>query len=230
VGPRGLFGVPALRGVVYESAWPMADVAAPPDALMAVALVDPELEIAKRYGVLRVLARLGRAQAFFPTARWCDPARAARMAPEAGSVLDGVAGGFVPGTSVAIQEDRVRLRLPREAQPSLQQFLAALPAGAALGLRGMLPADADACLVWSPGQKGPEAISAPGGRGACIGANFIVFVAEQGADGASPVEDGVVAMLTDASWSRLREALSTGAPLAVPAREPPAKSLALEWC
>src|SRR5262249_55664583 len=71
LGPTGAFGEPALRGFAYQTASPMDGVALPPGALAMIALFGDEIETAKRFGTLRVLARLGRAHNFWPTAPWC---------------------------------------------------------------------------------------------------------------------------------------------------------------
>jgi hypothetical protein len=225
VGPAGLFGHPALRGVVYQAARPLDGVDVPGGALAAVALVAPEMDTARRFGALRVLARLGRAHRFFPTAVWCDPGRAPAMAAEAGSVLERVASAQVPGVSVVTSEDRVTLRVARSAQETLARGLATLPAEVPLALLTSLDPDADGCLVWSPGQNAPEAISAPGGRGARLSGCFALFASQQAADAVNPFEDGFAILLTAASWARVRQALAQGRPLEIPG----SRSFGVEW-
>jgi hypothetical protein len=225
VGPTGMFGQPALRGVVYQAASPMEGVALPPGALAAVAVVHPEMETAKRFGALRVLARLGRAHRFYPTAVWCEPGRAPLMGPESGSILEGVASAHIVGLTIAMAGDQVVLRVARSAQPGLRDGLATLPAQAALALMASLDPAADGCLVWNPGQSGPEAISPPGSRGARLSGCFALFIPEQAGDGANPFEDGFAVTLTDTSWARIRAALSAGQPLTVAGN----RALVLEW-
>src|SRR5581483_9505538 len=147
VGPGGLFGLPNLRGLAYETAWPMDGVDLPPDCLHAIVLVGPEMEAVKKFGVLRVLARLGQANRFFPTTVWCDPARA----PIAGiekSILDGVASAHFPGVSVIREANVVRVRLQRRTIEALQKS-GLPPPETALAFFAELDRSADACLVWT---------------------------------------------------------------------------------
>jgi hypothetical protein len=225
LGPNGVFGRPSLRGFVYQVAWPMEGVTMAPGTLAMVAIHADELDTVKRLGALRVLARLGRMHNFWPTAPWCDPDRGP-SASAAPSVLDNVAAAHIPGVSVVYEPGgrRVVVRLARTAQAAIQQ--AGLPPPeAALAILTVLDPGVDACLVWFPGQNGPEAISAPGSNGTRIAGCFIAFVPQQDHDGANPFEDGLAAMLTDASWARVRQALVAGMPLEIPGN----CALAIEW-
>lgn len=223
VGPAGLFGQPNLRGLAYETAWPMDGVDLPPDCLHAIVLVGPEMDAVKKYGVLRVLARLGEANRFFPTTVWIDPARA----PVAGvekSILDGVASAHFAGVSAIREGNVVRVRLQRQTVEALQKS-GLPPPEAALAFFAELGPTADACLVWTPGQQQASAIAAPGSTGARVAGCFALFVPQQAQDSAQAFEDGYVAMLTDASWARVRASLTSGAPfsngsLAIEIQEP----------
>jgi hypothetical protein len=230
MGPHGLLpGCPELRGVAYATAWPIDGVPLPTGCLSAIPLVAHEMETARRFGTLRVLARIGHAYRFFPTAPWCDPRRAPLMPPETETLLAGIAGGRFAGTSAVLDGERIVLRLARAAVPRLAQSLADMPPNKVLALFASLDVSADSCLVWSPGQRAPQAISALGGRGHRISGCFLALVPQQGADGGRVFEDGFVMMLTDASCAKLVGAMKAGAPLALPATEAGGKSLSLEW-
>lgn len=216
LGGAGLLGRAELRGVAYQAAWPMDGVRLPEGALAAIPLLAPELETVKRFGALRVLARLGRAAGFFPTAPWCDPDRAAIATPDEKTVLDGVACGFFEGVSAVLDGAHVVVRIEPAASELIARALPGLPPTAALALHLSLDPTADACLVWSPGQTNLEAITPHGSAGARASGCFVLFVPEQDYDGGNPFEDGFAMMLTDASWARLREALLSGAPLTIP--------------
>ena len=222
VGPNGLFGRPELRGVVYQHAWPMDGVPVPPDALAMIMLVGHEMQTATDYGALRVLARLGRAHRFFPTAVWCDVTRGPLFPPESGTVLENVARGSVNGLAVVVEGDDIVLRAPRSA---LTTFANLPPPDLALALLTTIAPDADSCLVWTPGQRAPEAIAFPGSTGRRTSGCFVAFVPQQDADAANVFEDGVVCMLTDASWARVRQALATGTPLTIPGT----RALSIVW-
>jgi hypothetical protein len=68
-------------------------------------------------------------------------------------------------------------------------------------------------------------IAPPGSRGARASGCFALFVPQQAGDAANPFEDGLVAMLTDASWARVRAALAGGQPVTVPGN----RALEVEW-
>ncbi len=222
VGPRGLFGRPQLRGLVYQRAWPMDGVELPEGCLAAICIVGHEMDTVKHFGSLRVLARLGAANRFFPTTPWCDPDRAPLMAPEQNSILDGVRSGQFSGVSVVMESERVAMRLPRTKQlPELP------PPEVPLAFLTTLDARADACLVWSPGQQAHEAISPQGSLGARVSGCFVMFVPQQERDYVNVFEDGFVSLLTDRSWAQIRHALATRAPVSIP--DMGGKRLAIEW-
>src|SRR5262245_25725283 len=60
-GPGGFLGDPNLRGVGYLRNHPYLGLPAPADALVAIALMGIELEVAQQFGATRVAARLGQA-------------------------------------------------------------------------------------------------------------------------------------------------------------------------
>jgi hypothetical protein len=222
LGATGLFGRPALRGIAYQRAWPMTGVDLPDGALSMIVLVDHEIDAVKAYGATRVLARLGRAQRFFPTAVWCDPDRAALATADEPTLLAQVGRAKLPGVSVVMTGDRIAVRLPRAVDvPALP------PPDIAIALLASLDRAADACLVWSPGQQAPEAITPPGSRGACLSGCFALFAPQQAADAFEVFEDGFALRLTDRSWAVVRDALAHHGDAVVAA--PDGKRLAVEW-
>jgi len=221
VGDTGLFGRPHIRGVAYQTAWPMDGVTLPPECLAAIALVGPEMEIAKRFGALRILSRLGRANGFFPTAPWCELDRAPLASADEKSILENVARVHIGGASAVLANDRVVVRLPHSAR---SQFESLPPLEIALTIFTTLDAHADACLVWTPGQKAPEAISAPRSKGLISGC-FALFVPQQSSDGANPFEDGFAVTLTDQTWTVVRHALSSETNATIAGNRP----LSIEW-
>lgn len=228
VGPAGLFGRPSLRGLGYERAAPMSGVELPPGCLAAVVLVDHELATAKAFGSLRVLARLGRAACFYPTACWCDLDRRPIGAPDADSILGRVPCLGQPGVSARLDGDRVTVRVARHAGPRVASALAELPEDAAAALLASLDEHADGCLVWEPGQAAPAAIAPPGSAGARLSGCFALFVPQQAADEGRIHEDGFALFLTDASWRRVRAALSRGESLVLPSATGSAIAIEIE--
>ncbi|MBX7435312.1 DUF3480 domain-containing protein [Mycobacterium sp. Y57] len=224
VGPPGMFGREDFCGVTYQRAWPMHDVPLPDGALAMIVLVGPEMEVAKRYGPLRVLARLGSAHRFFPTAVWCDVNRAPVCAEESQTVLASVPIGRFGVSSVVARGYDVVLSMPRSEQPMIASNMP--PAEIPVALTMSLAHDADSCLVWSAGQQAAEAISLPDTAGACLSGCFVLFVPGQTADECNILEDGFVCMLTDQSWQRIRTGLAAGTPVTVPCGP---RTLELVW-
>jgi hypothetical protein len=226
-GPRGFLGNASLRGLVYAPAKPTADVRVPPDALAAVALFGDELEAVKRYGATRVLARLGRATTFFPFPPWSERARQP-VAGALASVLEPVGGLTLPDASVSIEGDTIFVRLLPTCAPLLAKAFEALPDDRPIALHVGLAPGASACLVWSPGQTAPEAISMPGADGSRIGACYLGLVPQPNADEVRLFEDGVMALVTDKPWASLRAALASGKPFRL-ARGGGHYDLVVEW-
>ncbi|MDY6995830.1 MAG: DUF3480 domain-containing protein [Actinomycetota bacterium] len=223
VGPPGLFGREQIRGVTYQRAWPMEGVPLPEGALAAIPLVGHEMDTAQRFGSLRVLARLGSAFRFFPTAVWCDVERDVAFGPETQTVLEHTALA-ISTARVAARGDTLTLSIPRSAQA---MFAANLPpAEMPLALATLLAPDADSCLVWTPGQQAPSAISLPDTAGACVSGCFMLFVPQQPEDECNMIEDGYSCKLTDDSWQRIRQAFSMGVPFTMPCG---ARTFQLEW-
>lgn len=214
-GPRGFLGNPQLRGLVYTAAQPLIDVPLSPHHLTALPLFGSELEVVRRYGSMRLLARLGKVATFYPFPPWGERARK----PVAGaleSVLEQVGGLRLPDASLRLEGELATLRLLPPCEPVLAKMVDKMPEDKPFALYPTLAADAAACLVWSPGQQGPEAISLPGADSKSFGACFVAFVAEQKECEVRLFEDGVIVALTDRAWFELRAALGAGQPYRLP--------------
>ncbi|MCU0683390.1 MAG: DUF3480 domain-containing protein [Polyangiaceae bacterium] len=226
-GPRGFLANPSLRGLVYASAQRLAGVVIPDGALTAVCLFGDEFEAVRRYGPLRVLARLGQATKYYPFPPWSERARE----PVAGaleSILDKVAALPMPNAAVSIEADQIVLRLAPACAPLFAEALSSLPPTMVLTLHPSLASDAAACLVWTPGQTAPSAISLPTFDGSRLGACFVGFVPQQAAEEARLFEDGVMLMLPNAAWAELRAALVAGKPYRFEKGEGE-RAFCLEW-
>jgi Domain of unknown function (DUF3480) len=226
-GPRGFLANPELRGLVYAPAQHLADVDVPPNALAAVALFGDEFEAVQRYGALRVLARLGQTARFYPYPPWCERARE----PLAGafeSILENVASLNLPDASVTLDGETAFVRLLPSYKHVFAEAFKSFPEERALALLVSLEPNAPACLVWSPGQSSHQAISTPEFNGNSFGACYLGLVPQQDADAARIFEDGLMVLLTDASWAALRRALADGAPFRLE-RGQGAYGLVIEW-
>jgi hypothetical protein len=238
LGGTGLLGRKDFLGVVYTPPQVLPGVRVRAPSLLGLIVTAGEVAVAEQQGVVL----LGKHYRYYPTAPWTDRDRAPLCSPEAmkdslvgkaprlflfsASVRqEGEAtareehegpGGLVDET-VTFGKQRIVLRLRPGAAEPLRKALTGRPADAPLALLTGPDPGAPACLAWEPGQKQPSAISKPNPTGVCIAGNFLLFLPQQEADGGTPFEDGFVMSLTDATWERVRAALTGGEPLSVPA-------------
>jgi hypothetical protein len=217
-GDTGFLGNRDLRAVLYIPFQPIRELRPAGPAVTAILVPDDEYEVAKACGVTRVMARLGQARSHFPCPDWSDPQRPAVISA---SEIDQSLLGRMPKLSLAAASvtrrgNEVTLELAEEARRRLGPQLDSLHPKHALALLTGFPPNADALLVWQPGQRGPMGISAPGTGGDVLAGCFCAFVPQQPADDAQVFEDGFVLMLTKGSWRRMRTALTAGENMSLP--------------
>ncbi|MFO0601811.1 MAG: hypothetical protein U0324_01495 [Polyangiales bacterium] len=200
---------PMGRHLIYAQAQPLAGVDVPHDALAAVLVTDAELRAWKEFGALRVLARKGQAASWFPFPPWSDrDDRGVDFRDEfAQSFLTRCPTTSLASADVTKEGDRFVLRVAPPGREHLAAAAEGAREGGALGLLPSLSPNADACLVWAPGQTGPEAISAPAAQGRRVGGCFLVVVGE-GSDALRVLEDGFAVTLSDANWRGFLDALA----------------------
>jgi hypothetical protein len=214
-GGRSLFG----HHLIYVSAQPLAGVALPSACLTAVLATEDELRAAREFGTTRVLARMGQASTHYPFPPWADRRRRGLSLERTfeASLLSKLQRASAHGLRVGIQDDRIALSALRSEQPRWRDRLAAIPEGAPFAFLTALDPAAGGCLVWVPGQNGPEAIIPPGSDGSRLCGCFIVFLAEQPVNGGRLLEDGFAMELTSQAWQALRDALIEGRDLEISA-------------
>jgi hypothetical protein len=224
VGPGDVteFSLPGdlgdVRGCGYLAAEPLADVE---HALAMILLLGEEAAVWRSYGPGRVKALLGMRARYYPCPPWSELGRApvTSLAAQAQSLLADVARVYLPGVRVRRSGGRVHLRVSADARARLAELLPELPPDRPVALLADFDPGANACLVWSPGQQAPAAISAPGSDAGRLAGNFIAFVPQQSYAELRLHEDGFVALLQDDTWAAVRRALAAGEALAVPGGE-----------
>ena len=225
IGDGGFFG----HHVLYVRALALPGVRLPSSCLAALLVTDDEIRAVREFGSTRVLARLGQATSCFPFPPWADPGRrgvALERTLEA-SVLSKLPRASAHDVHAAVHDGRITLGVARSEQLSWKERLSQVPEGTPLALLTALDPAADGCLVWVPGQKGPEAIRPMGSSGARVSGCFVALVPGQ-ADGGRILEDGFAIELTAGSWQAVREALIEGKELELPATGD-AMAVALTW-
>ncbi len=211
-------------GVIFGALQPLSGIPAPPDALAAILITQDELEVATRCGVSRIIARLGDAYRYFPFPPWSDPSRGSVVSPEfwQRSILSKLLTLRIPGTTVRKEADEVLLRLPAEAAKVVDETLSKLAAETPVAFLTDPDPEADAMLVWQPGQREPRAITPPGSNaehmsGCFIGFLPLGFLPQHEQKNVSELyEDGFMLKLTSQSWKEVAAALRSGKPLSIP--------------
>lgn len=187
-------------------------------ALAGVLLTGRETSIAFEVGLGRVLARLGAQARWFPCPYWCDLTR--RDAVGDGHLQKSLLARMpkIPlvSATVLMRSGAVVFSIPDAARGAVEP-VRRLPANRPIALVMCAPnPDANAILVWEPGQRQPDAISQPGGNGERLGGNFIAFVPDGKVDELRLHEDGFALLLRVESWMSLRDALLEGRTFELP--------------
>lgn len=238
-GDQTIFGGSLLgfKSVVYVPAQRLEGVPGVRlDSLVALGLFAGEAEVVTKHGPMRVLSRLGVQHRWFPCPVWSDRGRepavtAAEMEKSrlaavprlnlTRAVTMRVVPGEGPGTLL--------LRVMEAGQRALAEHLSKRPPGSSLALLTAPSQDADACLVWRPGQGAPDVFSPADGRGSRRLGSFLLLSPDRAEDGGAEVEDGFDFSLTPGSWERFMQAVTEVKPIDIPASRPDLPSLSLEW-
>lgn len=226
-GQGGIFGRSAYTGVGYarpHSVDPLIQAAGldREQCLLATVLTREELMACRRFGLARVLARLGEAARFFPYPVWNDIVRNSVLAEAelSQSAFSESGISIVPGIHVIREGDSITVHIARRNRESLSHAL--YQHDAMVLAAELVPGSADGVLVWHPGTVHPVAITA---RLFAVGAGGLsdertlkrlagCFVAlslsADGRHGASLVEDGFAIFLSAPEWAGFKMAMQAG--------------------
>jgi hypothetical protein len=216
--PPALFDDSAAPGVIFTRASRIEGVPLRAHGLHAVVIHRDELALARSCGPRRVLARLARASRHAPFPVWWNAERPPVLHPDdATSALSPVARMTLSGVTAAMTDGAVSLALSPRGALVLREALR--PHGdAPFALLVDAPPEADAFLVWEPGQAGPSAALCSGSEGRAVAGNFVHFAPGALADHGALLEDGFAFQLTDSAWSSLRASLDAQTPFSLPAQ------------
>lgn len=226
-GKRGMFGGSG-NGFVYVDARPLRGVTLPGRALAAIVLDSAETETAVAHGAYRILARMGEQSACFPFPIWSDLARpSVASARERESVLSKLSRTRAPRVHFLIEGKRLRVRVPVAARGVLARGMSGLATGAPFALLTEPATQADALLVWHPGQTEPKAIYAAGSEGAHLTGGCLTVVPGAKRDEIRAMEDGYSLLLSVATWGSLASALIGERLISLPMADD--ATLEIEW-
>ena len=225
-GEQGLLG---RRAVGYMEPYRF-DFAPPSPSLSAILLTEGEFAACQTIGLSRIRALLGKAYSHFPCPPWSDRRRPSVLTKDAlkASLLARAATLNASGAMAWCEKGLLALRVPPGARSRLATELAALGDERAFAIILEIDPSADGCLVWTPGETRPGAISRPEARPSRVTGCFLAAtpVAGAAADRSQFFEDGFLLSLTGASFRALREALQRGGALALAASP---DRFRLEW-
>lgn len=231
-GPKG-FLEPHLRAIIYTEAQPLDGVRIPDDALAAILIDGEELDVVKRCGAYRVLARLGQQHSLFPFPPWTDRDRdsVARGHDETRSVLHEI-GSWVmlADVSLVLDQQRLCLQIPRPSGPEVAAQLEQFPPDVAFSIILQPAYNAHAWLLWLPGQTETAAITGPNPSASPLAGGFLAIVPSVDvAEQVLLIEDGFSLVLRADTWATCKRAIASGAPFTLPAAEPGGLSFELAW-
>lgn len=242
LGEDGFLGRRDFRAITYIRPESLKGVEMKAPLLAAIALTGDELDVAKTFGMTRVLGLLGQAYRHYPCPPWVDRARNSLVSMKEmkeqsilAKALRSTARGVsviqesdARGSRVIQEKNRITLRALTGARPQLQALLARIPPSEALALLTEPDTKASACLVWQAGQSKPTAIGLDGSDLSRLTGNFILFLPSGAENGNRMFEDGFSVFLTDDAWQAVRQALESGKPISIKAANGEVV-FALEW-
>jgi hypothetical protein len=226
-GERGLFGQ-SHNGLLYASARPIRGVDLPARALAGVLVDRAEARLAADCGVYRVLTRLAESQRHFPNPTWSEINRpSVATLRESESMLVKVRRARTRYASFVVEGERLGILLSREVRADLRGSVASLPPRTPFALLVAPAANANALLVWHPGQKEAKAITPDGSDGSRLSGCCLLIAPGGQKDQARLWEDGHSLSFSDETWARVSAALFAAKPLRL--RMADDTLLELEW-
>ena len=200
---RDLF--PGKPAVIYGPPRMIKGIDIPTDALTLVLVTAREIEVANAFGQLRLLALLGKAHRYFPFPVWTDIQREElpQVAGMKNSILASMPRIGSLKAYVAKEGNRVKF-YPHSAYV----FPGEAPPDGPFAFLTRLSPGADSCLVWAPGQKGPEAISGLERTADKLGGCFLIVSHTPEKNIGGMIEDGFYFIFDDENWQAFKSALA----------------------
>jgi hypothetical protein len=230
-----------VTGVIFSQLDPLRSVVVQPDALLVVPLVADEIDVALRFGSLRVLGLLGTHHRVFPWPAFLDRDRPA-VTPAPGwwdSVLARTTVSRIRGVRVSaevpaslsprIGQGNVVVSVAAASRSALVEAVAGVDgaAPAPVALTSELDPEADSLAVYPPRLKTLVPLRSREGPVERLAGTFVAFLPGE-EDVASQREDGFVVELTGASRAALHEALREGRDLQI-LGAPQSMAIRIRW-
>jgi hypothetical protein len=207
-----------VLGATFSRPDPLRSAVAQRDLLLVVPLVGDEIDVARRFGALRVLGLLGARHRVFPWPAFFDRDRPA-VTPAPGwwdSVLAKTEVRRIRGVRASAElpmsfsgrmgPGNLVVSLPAASRAAIVEALAGT---GAVALTAELDPEADALAAYDPRTKTSLPLRSREGPVERLAGAFVAFLPGK-EDVAAPREDGFVVELTDASRVALLEAVGAG--------------------
>lgn len=207
---------PQFRALAYLRPLGLSGMEDNEGLLSCVLLTEKELQIARRFGLTRVISLFGYRFNHYPCPPWTNRSRESVVDDELISEMEESILGKVPllglpGAKVVLSANRLVLSCRKGTHVYINEVLKQLPEEAPFLISTDIDPQANAMLVWQATmEKGPSAITPPGSDGSRVAASAVLIFPEQEASNAQVIEDSFLLSITTEDWRKLREGLMTG--------------------
>jgi hypothetical protein len=199
LGHKGIFSFPCA---FYVPAIQYPDIPELDDTLALILVHQNEYDYARRYGITRFMARLGRFCSSFPYPTWNTQRRPSLFMGdvEEPSLLNDLPVKALPHSYVHQLSDVLQLQLHKDDVKAALESLSKAASDEATSdepsvLSTAFSSRCDAGLYWQEGQDGPGAYAAPEAQSEMIGGSFVA-ISRNDATGFEVQEDGFALALT----------------------------------
>jgi hypothetical protein len=222
-----------FRAMAYLRPLGIAGMEEPNSVLSCVLLTEDELEIARRFGLTRLLGLLGYTFSHFPCPPWVDRDRKSCITDTMResmdkSILAKVPQFAIPGVRVRLAGTTLSIKCPHGLEEGLNELLQQIPDEAPFLVSTELDPEANALLVWQATmENGPSAITPPGSDGSKVCGASVLFFPEQDESNAQVVEDSFLLSLATPDWLKMRKGLMTATDVQI--STPAGGTIAIEW-
>lgn len=184
--------------------------------LNCILLTEDELEIARKFGLTRVVSLMGHSYNHYPCPPWIDLDRDSTvnkqlMSDMDNSILAKVPFLNIPYVRVCLCVDKLVISCKKGTHEFIRDFLKQLPLEAPFSIGCDIDPEANAMLVWQKTmQNGPSAITPPGSDGSRVAGCSLIVFPEQEESNAQVIEDSFLLSLKSEDWEKLRNGFMTG--------------------
>lgn len=216
---EGGFIEPQFTAVAFQHPFGLTGLGDEDLYLIVNLLTKEETEVAKQFGLSRVVALQGFKYNHFPSPPWIVRDREPVVNEEQKlemlkSIVAKVPFFHVRGFRLKLTADTIHLECRKDQKELLKETLKQLPMEAPFAMASEICYESDAILTWQQDMSnGPTAISKPGSQGgpdAVMSGCFMTVIPEQEGNNLQVIEDGFLLSLETKKWEQIRNYMLTG--------------------